>query len=823
MLGILPFLWLGCLWIKYYYSDEDKHEKAFNFLSKEDDVTKNRTSVEIPEPSSIEFQKIFIKLLDEVKNNNNKKLIVVMDNLDRINAKDALKMWSTMRTIFNLPHREKSEERLWLIVPFDENAIKELWEDEKSKSQNIGKSFLEKTFQIEFKVSSPVLSDWRKYFIDNMKLALPNHSSEEFHDLYKVFSLGRVQINQNKSISPREIKKIINKLGSLHRQWQDEIQLVNMMLYVVLNEYQNWEPKKDLVNTNFAEKLNDLRLKNYITDDWQKELAALHLNVKKDKAIEMILEPRIDRIIKKCEYKEVEDISNTPGFTIILEDYLESLINEKENYSVEILKFTNIFSDINLDNSELELRIKKQIINYVEKSEEIKKLNTEISFGLIKLLNWKDNINFYNHVIKLVSETLPEKEEDKIIEEKIDEWTKAIKNILELILDRKNGSEIANKFYFSGNENDFIKVTEQLDLNNYPKKLYKYFTPEIEIDSIINTFNNDLKNKNFDLSYARAIKVINKVFPEFDGKSIVNNINNNMRNTNNNYNSDEYRTLLKILLNYRNNNDLLFKLIKDGFIFYHLQRVKNDNKTIALTNYILILENPKINISIGNGSIRNNAKNSLKLVKDIINNPEKNDKNKEVNIMFLERYKANFSFSDLINIYKENNNLVNLFKFSISHFINNDLDYIKINDVINNWNFINKNVDKKVLNKLFKKLDEHKKELFSKIMNTKFKYEKADLYLLIVDNIENISNQFLNYIYNGLKNNIDKNIWLKELKNNGILVQILVKLNDFNLNLELNNKLSDAVFDHFKSLFNNKIEVPADKKRYIIIIDSIKK
>ncbi len=96
------------------------------------------------EPTSLEFQDLFIDLLGKClspseettkKQRNNKnqikynrKLIIVMDNLDRLSSDEALSIWSTMRSFF---HEESQQEHswfsnLWLIVPFDIDSMQKV-------------------------------------------------------------------------------------------------------------------------------------------------------------------------------------------------------------------------------------------------------------------------------------------------------------------------------------------------------------------------------------------------------------------------------------------------------------------------------------------------------------------------------------------------------------------------------------------------------------------------------------------------------------------------------------------------------------------------
>ncbi len=68
------------------------------FINKTVDRVTNRI-IKTPDPTITEFDEIFKKILHAI-DNKNKRLIVVIDNLDRIPTCEALVIWSTFRSFF---------------------------------------------------------------------------------------------------------------------------------------------------------------------------------------------------------------------------------------------------------------------------------------------------------------------------------------------------------------------------------------------------------------------------------------------------------------------------------------------------------------------------------------------------------------------------------------------------------------------------------------------------------------------------------------------------------------------------------------------------
>ena len=127
--------------------------------------TESRTVVsQSPDPTSVEFESAFRDLLDEALKPENRKLLIVVDNLDRVEPSDALSIWSTLQTF--LGHKEYQRpdwiDRLWILIPYDDNAILRLWDGSgPNANSKLATSFLDKTFQLRFRVPPLLLSNMR--------------------------------------------------------------------------------------------------------------------------------------------------------------------------------------------------------------------------------------------------------------------------------------------------------------------------------------------------------------------------------------------------------------------------------------------------------------------------------------------------------------------------------------------------------------------------------------------------------------------------------------------------------------------------------------
>jgi len=120
---------------------------------------------------------MFVKVLGEGLKDKERHLVIVMDNLDRLNTDEAREIWATMRTFFELDREAEWRERVWLIVPYAPSVLKHFWSPDEKEGE-LPSAFASKTFQITLHVPPPVLSDWDKFLEKCLKEAFPQHKEE---------------------------------------------------------------------------------------------------------------------------------------------------------------------------------------------------------------------------------------------------------------------------------------------------------------------------------------------------------------------------------------------------------------------------------------------------------------------------------------------------------------------------------------------------------------------------------------------------------------------------------------------------------------------
>ena len=284
--------------------------------------TESRTIVtQTPDPTSVEFEAVFRELLGEALAPKDRKLLLVVDNLDRVQPSDALSIWSTLQTFLGHSDYRQADwiDRFWVLIPYDGDAILRLWDQSDSNSPeatspSLAASFLDKTFQLRFRVPPLLLTNWREFLQDALQQALPNHREEDFHDVYRAFAAeGGLETS---APTPRDLKIFVNQIGSLHRTWQDEFALSHLACYVLLQK--GGENIRDALlskdDSGFPRRI--------IGDQWREIVAALHFGVPSQEASQLLLRGPIQLALSSGDGTTLSELASAhpSGFWTVLED-----------------------------------------------------------------------------------------------------------------------------------------------------------------------------------------------------------------------------------------------------------------------------------------------------------------------------------------------------------------------------------------------------------------------------------------------------------------------------------------------------------------------
>ena len=312
-----------------------KNGLASVFWTTETTETTTTETTEEPEKTSIEFEKFFRKLLEIANEKGKKNIVCVIDNLDRINPRDALKIWSTLQVFVQSknPNGQSDDlSRVWIIVPYDESGLRLLWDkDEQGKNNKslCSKSFFDKSFQLRIEVPKMLFEGWEDYAKKIIETSLIGFEEQDKEIVLETLKRGRDKISD--APSPREIKTYVNQVGflyGLHKR--NNISLVALCFYVDLKYLHSKsveEIKQSLIAGNVLPQDQVLGLLND-KNEIEKELCGIIFNVDAEKGIELLLENPVVEALDKDDEEEMKKLTKNHEDAVLT--FIEKIMTENQ-------------------------------------------------------------------------------------------------------------------------------------------------------------------------------------------------------------------------------------------------------------------------------------------------------------------------------------------------------------------------------------------------------------------------------------------------------------------------------------------------------------
>lgn len=361
ILASIPLL-VAAIGFKHAYSRKerssstDEETESTPFLLTKGKREIYRETIEDPEPTSIEFQNAYSDLMSDALGDGDRNLLIVIDNLDRIQPDEALDIWATIRTFFEHSGRRPPWfDRLWILVPVAPETPKRIWKsDNEEESDDLVSSHMQKMFQTRFQVPPPVLSDWKDFFQESARAVFPDHQPEE--DFFALYRLYRRFNDRGDAPTPRDVKRFLNRVGALHRVFGDAVPLVVQGAYVLLEDLETDTREAILSESDISEYTTQL-----LPGEARPKLAQVHFATEENKARELLLKPQIIQGLE-TGFEDVEEITRFPGFEDVCYAVLEDEGETWVNTNPEIL----LDAAASLGNLDAELQPSSQLWNLLE-------------------------------------------------------------------------------------------------------------------------------------------------------------------------------------------------------------------------------------------------------------------------------------------------------------------------------------------------------------------------------------------------------------------------------------------------------------------------
>lgn len=282
LVSFAPYV-LGLL---YVYNDRKKNFEKYgqevtwakvlseSILVYKDKVKENETYTTISEkePSSAEFKKWMEDVNDDLLPQK-KTLVIVFDNMDRLPSDKVESLWSSIHSFFS----DKTYPNIKVIIPFDRQHVQKAFESQDYEGGSYGNDFINKTFDVVFRVAPPIMSGWQQYMKDKWKEAF---NGEEPH-----ISVLQIYDALRKKHTPRKIIAFINEVATIKMTLEDNIPDAYIALFVFGKEAIEKDPITILLHPNF---MGEMSFEYESNPNTIKYLSALYYQLPVENAMEVV-------------------------------------------------------------------------------------------------------------------------------------------------------------------------------------------------------------------------------------------------------------------------------------------------------------------------------------------------------------------------------------------------------------------------------------------------------------------------------------------------------------------------------------------------------
>lgn len=301
------------------YKDKIKEDEKYEIISER-------------EPSTKQFKDWMVGIDNDLKLKN-KRLVIVIDNMDRLPRLKVQELWAAIHSFFS----EKHYDNIKVIVPFDRLHIRSAFQSENINNNQqcsaYGDDFINKTFYIIYHVAPPILSSWKQYFEYQWKIAFGKDSSVD-NAILQVYDLLTIEH------TPRKIVAFINEFVTIKKIADPKIPDKYIALFIFGRYEISRSPIKEILMPSYLGALeflykDDKNMPGYIS--------SLYYQLPVDDAMDIVYTRQFTR--------ELDE--NTPNSILMMKEsknnkftaILEHAITDVSNTINATMAFESIFGN----------------------------------------------------------------------------------------------------------------------------------------------------------------------------------------------------------------------------------------------------------------------------------------------------------------------------------------------------------------------------------------------------------------------------------------------------------------------------------------------
>ena len=388
-------------------------KKGFSLFETEEKVDITFETSREEERSSVEFERYCGEILQLLASEID-TIIMVIDNLDRINPEDTLRIWSTLQAFVQNknPISYKTNKLCkWIIVPYAQEGLEKVWQngsggqENSNESKNRPLSFMDKSFQLRLHVPKMVISGWRSFAGKCLKDAAGELDHDDVAKILNVLSWTRKNLTD--APSPRQIKIYINQVGLACSLYGECVPLEAICFYVV-KKYLDGLSDNQLEDELRGGEISATSLPQYEhCHELASEVAAILYGVGEDKAMQILLEPVISDCLNNSRSEEIRVIEKMHG--IVFYDVLDYVLKQTEKsfipmYVASIQRAFPVLKERAYSSALNALQLNEDVV-----FEQMHKIIHEDAIAIIELANIDTNKDLVKKIANAYALELPER------------------------------------------------------------------------------------------------------------------------------------------------------------------------------------------------------------------------------------------------------------------------------------------------------------------------------------------------------------------------------------------------------------------------------
>lgn len=260
--------------------------------------------------------KVMAALADTAGDKMPYHLVIVFDNLDRLDESEIRQFWSAVHVLF-AEQKSKRPKNLQIIIPYDRNRVRKAFGSDLDGDEHINK-----TVDIVFDMPEPIMVDWAAFLKDRMIAAFDGSvAEEEILGAIRVFDWLRTA----KDLTPRSVIALVNDLMTVYEGMLRiessptyHVRLEMAMLYLL-----GWRRRQDeavnseqaLIRGTFLKNKSLVTLRWYLQDvDNAVMLAAIVYQLPAENAADILQYERTKLALENGKDKELAILSERTEF-----------------------------------------------------------------------------------------------------------------------------------------------------------------------------------------------------------------------------------------------------------------------------------------------------------------------------------------------------------------------------------------------------------------------------------------------------------------------------------------------------------------------------